>query len=205
MKNFFIFGLPSSGLAWLANFLTWEDSFCFHEATQGVESVEELKHVFTKTEAGMVGTADTTGLLVLSKLRTVFPDAKYLFIVRDPAEVKISLATVGFDESGVDQLGGYLSSAIGDLTLPSAAMRYEDIFSSSMMRQIWDFLEMPGDFPWRRFELLRSMDIEHEVRNNPTTPQATLLLHDSMAKFDRLLVNTFPQPQVTQDRYSGIA
>ena len=205
MKNYFVFGFPCSGTAWLANFLTWGESFCFHDITHGVESLDEMAATFGRMKCASVGSADTAGLLVLPKLRQRFPDAKVLFVLRDAAEVKIDLATVGFDVSGVDQLGKFLSEAISDPTLDSAVMRYEDIFSSTMMRQVWDFLEIPGKFPWRRFELLRAMQIEDTARTDPTTAEARDLLMNNMATFDRLIANTFPPQRQADGVYSGVA
>ena len=149
------------------------------------------------------GSADTTGLLILPKLKIFFPEAKFLFILRDAQEVKIDLATVGFDPEGVDQLAEVLTSAIVDTELDSAAMRYEDIYSSAMMHQVWDFLELPGDFPWRRFELLRTLEIESKALLDPHAVEATALLMDGMATFERLLINTFPQPAKEEIRVNG--
>jgi hypothetical protein len=205
VSNYFIFGFPCSGTAWLANFLTWGDSFCFHDIAQGVETLEEMEAAFARVNCSHVGTADTTGLLLIPKLRIKFPDAKYLFIVRDVPEVKIALATVGFDPDGVDQLGGYLSKAISDPTLNSATMGYDDILSSTMMKQVWDFLDMPGEFPFRRFELLRAMNIEDTARHDPTTKDASALLQSNISTFNRLIANTFPPVQPQEGSFNGIA
>ena len=42
-RNFFVLGLPRSRTAWLANFLTYDGYFCFHEGIDGCRSIDDYK------------------------------------------------------------------------------------------------------------------------------------------------------------------
>ena len=85
MKPFFILSLPRSGTAWLSNFLTWGDCFCYHELSYGCEALDDIEQAFRKTDAPIVGTADTAAVLFHDKLAERFPEAKFLFVIRDKA------------------------------------------------------------------------------------------------------------------------
>jgi hypothetical protein len=205
VRNFFIFGYPRSGTAWLSNFLTWGNSFCFHDISKGVETLDEMEQAFLRVGCEHVGSADNTGLIMLPKLRERFPEAKMLFVLRDPAEVKIDLATVGFDVTGVDQLGEFMTAAVSDSSLNSAVMHYDSLMSATMMKQVWDFLGLTEEFPFRRFELLRAMNIEDSAMHDPMTEDASALLQNNMTTFERLLTNTFPPIQPREGSFNGIA
>lgn len=74
--NFFVIGLPRSRTAWFANFLTYEDHFCFHEGMSGCHSVDEyLKKL------GDDGDASTA--LMLLDMNEQFPEAPKVIIHRN--------------------------------------------------------------------------------------------------------------------------
>lgn len=94
MKHFFILSLPRCRTAWLANFLTNGDAFCYHEAMRTVNSLDELAAKLS-TVAGpqsTVGDADPSLVPILPQLIEAFPDANYVFIQRPAAEVQASYA-----------------------------------------------------------------------------------------------------------------
>lgn len=192
MRTFFVLAMPRSGTAWLANFLTWGDAHCFHESSFGCESLGDLEHAFRRTERSVVGSCDTAAIMFYRPLQTRFPESKFLFIVRDKEEVRASLNKAGFETTGVDMMGDMLSEAIRDTNLHSAAVPFHSLFSQCGMREIWDWLEIPGAFPWQRFEMLREMNVQDHARRDPHTPRADLKIQDNMARFSRLMASVYP-------------
>jgi hypothetical protein len=75
--SFFILGLPRSRTAWLANFMTYEGTFCYHEGINGCHSVEEYK-----AKLGYNKGDSSTGAMLLD-LDKHFPDAKKVIIESD--------------------------------------------------------------------------------------------------------------------------
>lgn len=99
MKHFFITGLPRSRTAWLANFLTYDDCFCFHEPWDRINSLEDLTRLLPLIEKKYVGVSDAAFLLHLPELRKLFPNAPIVIVKRDPLAVIRSLAQKGLDFS----------------------------------------------------------------------------------------------------------
>lgn len=200
MKTFFVMGLPRSGTAWLSNFLTWGDSFCLHEATCGCESLQDLEDAFIRTGCSNVGNADTASVILADALDERFPDSRFLFVVRNIDKVKYSLRTKGFDNSFVDSAAVVLSTAIREESLNSMAVSFESLFEQNTARAIWDFLRMPGDFPFRRFELLRGARIDSMNKFNPQTPLAREALRLQVKTFENLVKSVSEKSHVPSQR-----
>lgn len=75
--NFFILGLPRSRTAWLANFMTYGDTFCYHEGINGCHTVEDYKAKLSYNKG------DSSTGAVLIDLDKHFPDAKKVIIDSD--------------------------------------------------------------------------------------------------------------------------
>lgn len=99
MRTFFIVGLPRSRTAWLANLLTYGDSFCFHEALAQVSSPQELPALFHSKAfprgwyREVVGDADPSVPMFHVEIAELFPEAKYVFIERPYDEALASYLT----------------------------------------------------------------------------------------------------------------
>lgn len=161
-QPFFICALPRSGTAWLANFLTWGDCFCFHEGLCGCESLAQLQARFDRARTPFVGCSDTALAHVLPAVYQHWPDAKYVFLSRDVDDVCASLERLKLP-----------TAAIGDMLLPfwwgfsnipnSMTIEYETLFSSATMKDVWAFLELEDPFPFERFQMLRDMRVEEGI------------------------------------------
>jgi len=95
-----ILGWPRSRTAWLANFLTYGSSFCFHEGVlmrnqNRIRTVQEYRKLFTlyKTKYKYVGDSNT---LALSKQKYVIPGARVVVIERDTKEVESAVYGLGY-------------------------------------------------------------------------------------------------------------
>ena len=71
--DFLVLGLPRSRTAWLANFLTHDGLFCYHEAINGCSSMKEYKE---KVE----GKGDSNTALALFDFEKHFPETKIIVI-----------------------------------------------------------------------------------------------------------------------------
>jgi len=71
--SFFVLGLPRSRTAWLANFLTYDGLFCYHEGTGGCHSIDEYKDK-------IAGKGDSNTGLALFDFEPHFKDSKIVVI-----------------------------------------------------------------------------------------------------------------------------
>lgn len=78
---FFVLGLPRSRTAWLANFLTYGDSFCYHEGLDGCSTVQEYKQKIQ-------GCGDSSTGLYLLDINKEFPDTKRIIIEPDSKDIE---------------------------------------------------------------------------------------------------------------------
>ena len=84
MNHFFVTGLPRSRTAWLANFLTWQGTFCYHDALSFLSPTDMVMRFKSLTLCDTVGDSDSALTLHMSAITRFFPDANWLFVVREP-------------------------------------------------------------------------------------------------------------------------
>jgi hypothetical protein len=158
-KRFFVVAMPRSGTAWLANFLTWGNSFCYHEALYGCESMDRLDEILRKPETDFCGTSDTASAYLISSLYERYPDARYVFVVRPREEIYASLGKLNIGTDGLDNL--FMPFWWGMRNIQnSLIVHFEHLFSSTTMISIWEHIGMTQPFPFALFELLRNLHVE---------------------------------------------
>jgi hypothetical protein len=91
----FITGLPRSGSAWLANYLSYGNCMFLHDAWKH-GSPDEIKQKFESSSVYASGTADPANVMLLDKIDKSFPDAKWVVITRPVEEVKESCEAINF-------------------------------------------------------------------------------------------------------------
>jgi hypothetical protein len=113
--------------------------------------------MMNETPALHVGDCDTQILPIWKDVEAYFPDAKWIFLVRDKAEVIESCNNQRLASSGIDWLDAKLGEAIqyGD----GLVVEFDDLFTLNAMTEIWWHLDIEDDFPYQRFELLKEMQI----------------------------------------------
>lgn len=78
---FFVTGLPRSGTAWMATFLSGCPGVtCSHEALRHLERIEDLPGALP--EAPFSGTADSALPFFLDEIEEMFPDAPWILLDR---------------------------------------------------------------------------------------------------------------------------
>lgn len=93
MKHFFIVGLPRSRTAWMANWFTYGDSFCFHDGLAGISSKEDYAAKLQSKNASYVGDSDS-GLVFLD-LKYLYPDSPVVVIHRSIVKCQMSMKRAG--------------------------------------------------------------------------------------------------------------
>lgn len=87
MSLFFVTGMPRARTAWVANYLTFGPCFCEHEALSQVPTPEQLVARMRSFESiGASGISDSGAVRFHRQLRAIVPDAKWVFLRRDPEE-----------------------------------------------------------------------------------------------------------------------
>lgn len=159
MRNFFILSLPRSRTAWLANFLTFENSFCFHEGLLECDKVDKLKSLFASTGKQIVGNSDCGNILFLDELIKAFPDAKYVVIKRPLEEVKKEMRGMGlgdWDGWTLDISEKRMNEVMKDVD--ALIIDYHDL-DEQACKQIWDHC-IGTPFNSTRWRMLDGLDIQ---------------------------------------------
>jgi len=86
MIPFFIASLPRSRTAWLANFLTYGPSYCFHEPMSDC-ALGDYPRLLESTGTPFAGVADSLNCLVMEQLIDMFPRARVVVVRRNIEEV----------------------------------------------------------------------------------------------------------------------
>jgi len=145
-SNFFVIGLPRSRTAWLANFLTYGDHFCFHEGLNGCHSISEYKQK-------IAGCGDSGTGLMMFDMNTLFPDSPVVIIESNPGRsIDFMLKTYGaYEPSLIYELWQKLDKIEG------LRIRFEDI--NDRLEEIWTHLIGDG-FDKRRADMLIKLNIQ---------------------------------------------
>ena len=157
-SEFFILSLPRCRTAWLANFLTYEDSFCFHEGLLNVGSIGALKGLFEKTGKSVVGNSDCGNILFLDKIMNEFPNANIVLVERETASVLSELASMdGFSNvEAVLRSAELLQWAKGAFN--PLVVDYWNI-DKEVCRSIWNHC-IGTQFDETRWEMLDGIDMQ---------------------------------------------
>lgn len=89
---FVVFSLPRSRSTWLSIFLSRPDAICGHDIGPTLDRPEEFAERLT---ADLVGTCETGAAFAWKLIREMLPEARFVVVRRDPAEVVRSLERFG--------------------------------------------------------------------------------------------------------------
>lgn len=157
MKTFFILCLPRSRSAWLANLLTYGNTFCFHEPAVGLYNFKEMRALFESTGRPIVGSSDCGNVWIIDGLRAEFPDSQ-LVVVRQEIELcRQSMAEMGLPDNGTlekaaDMLD-YVVSGYSPLVIEA-----KDLGSPETIKTLCDYVGAEFDQP--RLSLLESLNVQ---------------------------------------------
>lgn len=142
----------------MANFLTYGNSFCFHEAL--IETKPDgMKELFESLGKETVGNSDCGNILFLDEILDVFPDTKLVMIERPLEEVLLSLNQMGTAFSNTDSvvMCHGLMNQIKETYNPLVFDFHQ--MDESACRVLWDYCT--GEpFDYQRWKTLNGLNIE---------------------------------------------
>lgn len=149
--NFFIYSLPRSRTAWIANFLTYGKSYCYHEPSLGMFDLTELITLFRKRP--ITGSSDCANVLMIDRIQELFPDSKSIVIERPIEEVSYSLRELGITPKLEEMKEGLerVKAELNPLVLTNRLDEFE-------CHELCKFTDSPWDY--KRFLMLDSMNIQ---------------------------------------------
>jgi len=164
--SFFVLGLPRSRTAWLANFLTYGDLFCHHEASNGCKSMAEYKDKIQDD-------GDSNTAIALFNIEEEFPDAKFIIIDSPPEKaIEYSLKTYGIEnKESILEMKAILDNIDG-LHIP-----VNDI--DNRLEDIWNYVSS-DHFNEKRAKLLSSLNIQILDPHTLDLPSLIEFTHDSL-------------------------
>lgn len=172
--TYFIVSLPRSRTAWLSVLLTWQKSFCLHEASAGCEGC--IADIFKNVPVGTkyFGDADPGLGVYWDELLREFPNCRVVFVHRPIEECvtseyeaicddgnrifdKVTKASVAKAMSvvseGMDQLWQHLPLSRKML------VHFHDMDRIHTIRSIWEFCLPDMQFPVERYLILDDLRI----------------------------------------------
>lgn len=149
-----ILGWPRSRTAWLSNFLTYGNSFCFHEGIlnkqkKQLRTVQEYRNLFKlyKSKYKYVGDSNT---LALSKQKYVMPGARVVIIERDKHEVEAASYGLGY----IIDIPEVIEYPYND----NIVIKYDEI--NDNLKEIWMFCLPSIPFNSERAYLLKQLNVQ---------------------------------------------
>ena len=158
MNNaFFVYSLPRSGSAWLANFLTSRDSFCYHEPTADIP-LESLRERLQWRQEGVVGAVDTSSFISPERFTEAVRPDRTAMLLRDPAAIRISSARLGFE------FPAYAHQIRMVAALPGVfQIQYEHLHDMGCLRELWAHL-IGTPFDDERAAQLVEMNVQRDLQ-----------------------------------------
>lgn len=189
-RMFFIVSPPRARSAWLANFMTWGPSFCYHEIVPEVPSISLLRPLFINNPFSVVGAADNGIAAFSKKLLETFPEAQYVIVYRERTEVFEELNRLHV--SGVDKYVDDIYAGMQYIVQqrPDALQVHFNDISRSIIK-IWE--HCAGPIPeewdhafWERSTQLERMKIELDLKKEK---QRLIALQDNIERLFEKDVN----------------
>jgi len=166
MQTFFICGTPRSRTAWLANLLTTDTSFCFHELLAEYSDMSAIEKCFIETGKNIVGNSDSGNTLYIDKILNEFPASKIVVIKRDKAEVIQSLKDSKLLINGVAniyEVVDLVNEAIDYIedNVNCISFNYSDLTKAKYCKKIFEYCT-GLTFDYKRWELLTNLNVQVE-------------------------------------------
>jgi hypothetical protein len=164
---FFIVARPRSRTAWLANFLTYGPAFCLHDGLRGCGTVGDLAHKLARLGVEYPGNADPGLPLVFTKVHERFPQARYVFVTRDPEEALESYRLIVGDRvpsEDIDAGWRRLEAAHDAMRSALAGQHYLEVSFAELEQcaaceAVWEYCVPGHPFPRARWEMLDALRV----------------------------------------------
>ncbi len=181
MNPFFITGYPRSRTAWLANFLTTHESWCYHEGTLLAKSFDEYcRTLELLNRKEPCGDANSGLGFIYPVLLERFPKAKWVLIERqrEHAELSFRCAFGQWETSEETHVKFQALTKLFAKLKPSCyVLDYESLNDLEVCRKLWFHLLPHCRFDEGRWRFLHPLRVEQfvdkcktaylESKNNP--------------------------------------
>jgi len=159
--DYLIFAPPRCRTAWLANFLTYENSYCYHEALSMCERVSDMKDM---RREGITGNSDSGMFLFPEKVLKEFPNAKVVLIKRPIGEVEKSLNRVFTGTPQECEFTARMSQRASDWMETNVkgmlVASFSDLEKEQVCKNIWDFCNQYRSFDKQRWKMLANFNVQ---------------------------------------------
>lgn len=163
-----IAGYPRSRTAWLSAFFDVEHESFSHDLT--TSNLETAISKLGERDGGLV--VDSGVVLSFDQIQDAHPSAKWVLIMRDPADVEVSLRKVfNWDEETARRVLGYFSTALNHIQAQLGprvtVFSYKELTQEAKVAELW--AHVTTQTPWnpRRFHRMNALNIQHKDFTSP--------------------------------------
>lgn len=180
-NNFFITGLPRSRTSWLANFFTYNSSFCYHEATRFCTNIRDLKELMGNHTAINIGNADPAMLYIMNDALKAFPGAKVVLIERELHETIDSFIDfyTSYEYNRIQEWIEYMFEMMEKVKqkYDVLTVRHDALNKMEECKKLWNYLLPDEPFDEKRWNLLDELYINKLVDKHSVHVMKKSLYH----------------------------
>ena len=158
-KPFFITGLPRTRTAWMSQFFTTNESYCYHEALRKAVTTGKVADTMLNRNEYYVGNSDSSLPFYIDDMMEYFPDAPILIIERDVFEVDQSLRNLfggNHDEVLIKTMRELVRI---EKEYHTVSVSFEELDDPVVMKDIWKYLIPAIPFDKGRYERFNELNI----------------------------------------------
>lgn len=149
--------------AWLANFLTWDKAFCWHEALKYCRTLDNFSALMNRKDYTYIGNSDSGWPFFFDNVQITksLIQPKVVVVWRDYREVLESLKQAFPDAS--ENILAMAHIRLKELTdsVDCLQVDFSSLLTEDGVRTIWDYIfEGELKFPDERYFLLSPLNIE---------------------------------------------
>lgn len=162
MNNYFITGFPRSRTAWLANFFTYKDSYCYHELSRQGRNVYNLIAKMNLRKESNIGTSDCGFPFYYKDILKLLPNSKIVIIRRDIEEVKDSLSEfVGEWNEKLNITINNTNKKLNELNdkYDCKMISYKSLEDQYIIMELWKYLIPEIEWDEERFQQLNETKV----------------------------------------------
>ena len=158
-KPFFITGLPRTRTAWMSQFFTTNESYCYHEALRKAVTTSKVADTMLCREEYYVGNSDSSLPFYIDDMMEYFPDAPILIIERDVFEVDQSLRNLfGGNHDEILLKTMRQLDRIKD-EYYTVSVNFEELDDPAVVEDVWKYLIPAIPFDKGHFERFNELNI----------------------------------------------
>lgn len=166
MSRFLIFARPRSRTAWLANFLTYGDTYCLHEPLAECATLAELVRRLDQpfrfgADVQALGFADTSLIHRPGDALDAFPGATALFVASKPDSWHRFARTHKLPPELVELVDQAYERTCARLVGRAHFIDAHELTSSATAaKRAWDVAGARKPFPMARWHALRDLNVQ---------------------------------------------